>query len=190
MTLPVKRLRVGVTGSPATGKKSIGLALASELGVPFLGLNEMARKAGYLAVGADEPIFDARGFRRAAGRLLPRGGYVVSGLFLSDAIPPRLLDFVVVLRCNPLVLLRRYEERGYGERKRKENLTSEFLDTCLGEAVNAYGRKVREVDVSSRDVAGAVGEVKAVLVPGKFPVGVVDWLSIVRGPEDVFRFML
>lgn len=181
--------RVGITGSPATGKKTIGRALAEEMGVPCLNLNEVAGLAGFLVKeGRGEPKLDAVGFRRAAPKLLPAGGFVISGVFVPEAVPSRLLDKVVVLRCNPLVLAKRYEERGYGAKKTKENLTAEFLDACLGAALQAFGGKVREVDVTGMDLPRALSAVKASL-KGAQPVGQVDWLSLIKGPEDVFRFM-
>jgi adenylate kinase len=187
----VKGLRVGITGSPATGKKTVGKALGAILRVPFLNLNELATGAGYVASQPEgEPIFDARGFSRAAERQLPRGGFVVSGVFLSEAIPSGLLDYVVVLRCNPLVLSERYVKRGYSARKRKENLTAEFLDTSLAGALAAYGDKVREVDTSGKDLATVVKEARSMLEKGKVRLAGVDWLSIVKGPDDVFRFMV
>jgi adenylate kinase len=187
----VKGLRVGITGSPATGKKTVGKALAARLKVPFFNLNEVAAKAGFLiTTGGGEPRLDARGFGRVAGRHLPEGGFVISGVFLDEAIPSRLLDYVVVLRCNPLVLSERYDERGYPQRKKKENLTAEFLDACLGGALEAFGDKVREVDTTGKDLRTVVKETRAALKDGKAAFGSVDWLSLVKGPEDVFRFMV
>jgi adenylate kinase len=187
----VKRSRVGITGSPATGKKTVGKALAARLDVPFLSLNDVARRAGFVArARAGEPKLDTRGFSRVANRYLPQSGFVLAGVLLAEAVPARLLDYVVVLRCSPLVLAERYRERGYPEMKRKENLTAEFLDECLGEALIAYRRKVREVDTTGKDLQAVVGEVGATLKKGDFPVGRLDWLSLVKGPEDVFRFML
>jgi adenylate kinase len=187
----VKELRVGITGSPATGKKTVGEALAVRLKVPFFNLNEVAAKAGFLIpTKGGEPRLDARGFSRVAGLHLPDGGFVVSGVFLAEAIPSRLLDYVVVLRCNPLVLSERYDERGYSQRKKKENLTAEFLDACLGGALEAYGDKVREVDTTGKDLMTVVRETRAALKVGKAAFGSVDWLSLVKGPEDVFRFMV
>jgi adenylate kinase len=181
---------VGITGTPATGKKTVGRALAAELGVPFLSLNEVAAEGGLVvANGGGEPRLDAKGFMKEARRLLPKDGYVLAGVFIPESVPPALLDYVVVLRCNPLVLAKRYEERGYPERKKKENLTAEFLDACLGEAVEAFGGKVREVDVTGRELPDVLGEVKSSLKKGRQMVGRVDWLGLIKGPGDVLRFL-
>jgi adenylate kinase len=186
----VKGLRVGITGSPATGKKTVGSSLALRLRVPFLNLNDVASQAGFVVPAIGEPRLDAKGFSRVAVRYLPEGGYVVSGVFLPEAIPDRLLDYVIVLRCNPLALSGRYDERRYPQAKKKENLTAEFLDACLGAALDAFGDKVREIDTTGKGLLKVVDEVEASLA-GKKPVfGIVDWLSLVKGPEDLLRFMV
>jgi adenylate kinase len=187
----MKGLRVGITGSPATGKKTVGKALAARLKVPFLNLNDVAARAGFLMTTAGgEPKLNARGFSRVAGRHLPAGAFVISGVFLAEAIPSRLLDYVVILRCNPLVLSQRYDERGYSQRKKKENLTAEFLDACLGGALEAFGDKVREVDTTGKDLRTVLKETRSALKDGKATFGNVDWLRLVKGPEDLFRFMV
>lgn len=187
----MRQLRIGITGSPATGKRTLGLALTKELGLPFLSLNEVAKSGGYLVPGVGgEPLLDSEALRRVAAKILPKGGYVVAGVYLAESIPTGLMDYVIVLRCNPLILARRYEERGYDEKKKKENLTAEFLDSCLEAALQSYGKKVREVDSTGKEAAQVLGEVLPTLRRGAFRVGVVDWLSLVGGPEDLVRFMI
>ena len=186
--------RIGITGSPATGKKSVAKMLAKDLGLPSITLNELAHKAACVIdedVKADELVIDIKRLRRALSGLLPKCGYVVSGVYLAEAVPAHLLDRVFVLRCDPRVLLTRYQARDYDERKIKDNLTSEFLDYCLVESLKSFGEKVHEVDTTGKSVAEVVQRLRR-LIEGKWrPLsGSVDWLGLIGGPDELAKWLV
>lgn len=185
--------RIGVTGSPATGKKTISSRLAEALGVPYIDLNEAAESSGSV-LGRDpldgDLVVDVGSLSRAISSLLPEGGFVVSGVYLAEVVPARLLDRVVVLRCDPRVLKSRYESRGYREPKVRENLTAEFLDYCLLKALRRYGERVREVDVTGKGEDEALALVLEALRAPRAKVGRVDWLSTIKDPEEARRFLV
>jgi adenylate kinase len=187
----VRLNRIGVTGSPATGKKTLGRALAARMNVPYFSINELAREGGFLAsVRGQEPTVDTEGLRRVISSLLPPKGFVLSGVFLVDVAPSALLDRVVVLRCSPLVLRKRYLDRGYSQRKVREDLTAEFLDSCLADAIAAYGDKVREIDTTGKEPAQVLALAESSFRKKALRGSGVDWLSLLRGPKDVERFMI
>jgi adenylate kinase len=89
----------------------------------------------------------------------------------------RLAEWAIVLRLSPEVLRRRLLERGYSERKVRENLEAEALDIVLAEAVECC-RRVDEIDTTEltpQEVSGIVERI----IRGelRLPPGQVDWLE-------------
>jgi adenylate kinase len=116
--------------------------------------------------------------RRLARRARAAGAFegvdVVVG-HLAHLLP---LRDVVVLRCHPLALARRLERaRRGGARERLENVVAEATDVVRWEAVGP-GRRVVEVDTTSRSVASVARSVSRFVrsrVAGPQPR--IDWLA-------------
>ena len=93
---------LGITGTPCTGKKTIAPLVASRLGMTYVELNAIARR---LPLSASEGEFevDVRKLRSSLlrGRI---SGAVVSGHLLPAVLKDGELDFLAVLRCEPMVL--------------------------------------------------------------------------------------
>jgi adenylate kinase len=129
--------RIGVTGSPATGKRSIGLALSRISGLNFLSINDyaMRHKLGHWMHGEFE-VDTAR----IKGKI-PCEGSVVVGHLLPYVVPGNDLEFVAILRCSPSVLRKRYSERAYPMTKIQENIQAEALDLIAQRTLAIFGRK-------------------------------------------------
>jgi len=65
--------------------------------------------------------------------------------------PLRLIDLVVVLRCDHTKLWERLEERNYPLHKIQENNTSEIMEVCLAEAIESYPKEI-VIQLSSESV--------------------------------------
>jgi adenylate kinase len=83
---------------------------------------------------------------------------------------------IIVLRCEPEVLAKRLESRGYSCEKVLENVQSEVLDVILCEATDT-DIPVFEVDCSHNDVSVTADSIEEILkgktddyLPGK-----TDW---------------
>lgn len=89
----------------------------------------------------------------------------------------RFAEWAIVMRLSPEVLRRRLEERGYSERKIRENLEAEALDIVLTEAVQCC-RRVDEIDTTGLTALEVSGLVERI-VRGelRLPPGQVDWLE-------------
>ncbi|MCS7117075.1 MAG: adenylate kinase family protein [Nitrososphaerota archaeon] len=183
--------RIGITGSPGTGKKSVGRIIAERLNYDFLDLNDLAIR-GNAVIGRDEREFivDPKKLRRLALKAIDKKDVVIVGHLLPSVFKKDEIDFIVVLRCSPWELMNRYVSRGYSEKKAKENVGAEILDVCLVEALKVFGkRKVYEIDTTGKtpeEVAEKIislynGEVK------KEPIG-IDWLTKVVEAGDLHKF--
>jgi adenylate kinase len=143
-------LRIGITGSPGTGKKSVGKELSKILNCEPVFLNELAieSSAGYWKGRGyqREFIVDVEKIRK---KKIETKNRIVIGHLLPYVLQRKNLDFVAILRCSPRILKRRYKSRRYGNQKIEENLLAEVLDVISFEALKTFGKsKVAEFDTS------------------------------------------
>jgi broad-specificity NMP kinase len=185
-------VKVGLTGSPSTGKTSVGSGLARRLAVTHVELLEVAKSNGcgrYLRSG--EFLLDERKLGLAVRQELRRlKSYVVSGNYLWDFVPPKSIDHVFVLRCDPRVLKERYEKLGYPKGKKRDNLVAEAIGYVYFECLRSYGEKVVEVDTTGKTCEGTVRLIISML-SGRRRVGkAVDWLDRAAGDPSLLRLLL
>ena len=60
-------------------------------------------------------------------------GIVLDG-HLSHYLSCKLVDYVIVVRCDVRTLRKRLVKRGYSKKKVEENVEAEIMETCLIEA--------------------------------------------------------
>jgi len=167
-------MKIALTGTPGTGKTTIGKILRERYGVEVVDLNEVIRVHQYYA-GWDENR-DCLIVDLEALRAHPFSEDVVLEGHLSHNL---LVDRVVVLRTNPVALRRRLHKKAFAEKKINENVEAEILDVILAEAVKWHGNNVYEVDST-----GTVSE-SAQVVWGitqghsleRFVAGQCDWTA-------------
>ena len=144
-----------VTGTPACGKSRLSKPLAKRLGYQYLELTPFLVKHG-LSEGYNKKIRTYEvaipRMRRFLDPLLEKArdhhaGIVIDG-HLSHELSPRLVDVVVVVRCDLKTLHRRLLLRKYSPAKVQENMDAEIFGVCEEEA-RAYGHRVVVVDGTS-----------------------------------------
>lgn len=165
-------MHVALTGTPGTGKSSVGVALERR-GYVVIDLDELARREG-LIVGRDE----ARQTDEIDVDALRRAVRVPAKIAFLKGHYSHLMDvnLAIVLRCRPSVLRSRLEERGWPEAKVRENVEAEAIDVILQEATSRLPF-VFEIDTSNTTAAQTAERVLAILQgkrEGHEP-GSVDW---------------
>ena len=73
--------------------------------------------------------------------VMEAGGRVVE-YHAADLFPERWFDLVLVLRVENGVLYSRLEERGYPEKKLRDNVEAEIMQVILDEAREAYREEI------------------------------------------------
>lgn len=179
--LPVLDIVIlSITGTPGTGKSSVGASLASK-GRTVVELGDLVREH-HLYAGMDEERgsleVDPEELSERIPSLLPDGEVILVG-HLSHYVDP---DLVLVLRCRPSVLRKRLEARDWPPAKVQENVEAEALDVILVEAVES-GRETVELDTTELTTEQAVASVEEILAGErkKYEVGHVDWSQEVMG---------
>lgn len=173
-------MRIALSGTPGTGKTSVGKALAVR-GHAVFEVNDLAKERGLLGRldrRRSTREVDVEALDRALEEWRPSHRVILVG-HLSHLMT---VDLIIVLRCRPSIVAERLRARGYSEGKVRENAEAEALDVILVEAVET-GREVREIDTSSisaEDTADAFEEILAG-EKEKYAVGHIDWSEEVLG---------
>lgn len=160
--------KIVITGTPCVGKTTLAAELAKELGVPVISVNDFAVSNGYYCVkpGEAEKTVDVKktGVELSKHLATLKDGYVVEGHLACEFELP--CDAVVVLRCHPGVLVKRYHERKYPKAKTDDNLLCELLDYCQTIAEFNYPKgKIVQIDnsqnLSAKETLARVEEKKS-----------------------------
>ena len=167
--------RIGITGSPGTGKKTVGKALADILHLEFVSINEFAIRNHFGSRENSEYVVDVRKLR---GRIHTKARIVV-GHLLPYLVPNKDLDLVVVLRCSPKLLRKRYSLRHYPEEKIIENIEAEMIGLIADKAAQVYSpSKLAEFDTSRTRPASIARRIVNIIKGKTAPsFGSIDWLT-------------
>jgi len=160
-------VKIGVTGTPGTGKSTISKHLSGKV-VDIKGYMEennlgTKNENGEIEIGIEK-------LRKNTPEEPQNQDLILEG-HLAHFLD---LDYCIVLRCNPEELRERLSKRDYTQTKIEENIESEKMDLILSQAVQNQ-EKVFEVDTSSRDIQEVVMEVQEGIKEKKDRKGVVDW---------------
>ena len=139
---------LGVTGTPGTGKKSVAVELAALLGFTAKDLNVLARELGCAEQTDESVVVDIKRLGQALrGRAWCE--IVLHGHLLPDLFRGEEIDYVAVLRCDPLLLKERLGARGYRGDHLRENVEAELIGVSLSASLQSFGAsRVHEFDTS------------------------------------------
>ncbi|HEU17147.1 MAG TPA: adenylate kinase [Methanolinea sp.] len=159
----------GITGTPGTGKSSVGEELSSR-GYTVVRLTETT---GPYRLEKDEErdtvVIDEDSW---ASEFSPVEGFVEG--HLAHLLP---CDLIVVLRCRPDVLVGRLRGRGYSLPKVRENAEAEAIDLILIECLEGFeARQIYELDTTDKSVLECTDMIEK-FVRGEIPpsFGEIDW---------------
>lgn len=153
-------MKVGITGTPGTGKTTVAEHLENKV----ISLKEFAADRN---LGEQKELFQID-IEKVKENLPSQ--YWVEG-HLAHKLD---LDYCIVLRTKPEELKKRLDERGYSEEKVRENVEAEAMDLILSEAVQR-DFPVYELDTTEKTAEEAVDEIKKAVENKKERTGVVDW---------------
>lgn len=98
----------------------------------------------------DSDIVDEDKLLDALEPKLEKGGVIVDW-HVCEVFPERLIDLVIVLRCDSSILFERLTKRGYKDNKIQENLDVEIMDVLIQEAKDSYKSEI-VIELRSDDV--------------------------------------
>ncbi|MEE8239122.1 MAG: AAA family ATPase [Nitrososphaerales archaeon] len=179
---------IGITGNPATGKKSVASLLSRKFRLDLIDLNSFAKLHSAKGNINESNVNTVLLGKELRDYLVGRTrGAIVSGHLLPSVLSEIDLDIVIVLRCSPERLLDRYRNRGYSKKKIKENIIAEAIGVISSAVLKCFEMpKVAEIDTSKTNPA-EVAQVISSILKGKTEkrVGLIDWLPTMINNEDL-----
>lgn len=150
---------------------------AKALGLRLVSIDELARDHGLLDGSHGDDEVDVRKLRRKLEVDL-HGPALVYGHLLPQAIGPDSMIKVVVLRCEPSVLKKRLEARGYARNKVIANVEAELIGLVSSEAFEMFGeRRTFEIDTSITSPAEASRLAVSGIRENSGPRKKIDWTT-------------
>jgi len=164
-------MKIAITGTPGVGKTSVAEKL-KEKGYNVLKIDDIYEK---FVIGYDEErqskIVDEEKMDDYIKKLKEEGILFIEG-HLSHLLS---VDAVILLRCHPKELEKRLRDKGWDERKIRENLEAEALDIILERALEKHSL-IWEIDTTNMPLNEVVKKIEW-LVKNKPPpsYGKIDW---------------
>ena len=182
---------IGITGSPATGKKSIGKIVADSLKYKFLDLNKIALESGGVLSDGEDFEVDTDKLRKQVLRKIKGRKVVLVGHLLPFILSQDEIEFVAVLRCSPKELESRYSKRAYSNKKIKDNISSEILDICFASALRSFGPStIAEFDTTERQPNDIAKDIRLVWSgDAKRSFGKINWLSEIFTEDLIKKYL-
>ena len=182
---------IGITGSPATGKKSIGKIVADSLKYKFLDLNKIALESGGVLSDGEDFEVDTDKLRKQVLRKIKGRKVVLVGHLLPFILSQDEIEFVAVLRCSPKELEARYSKRAYSNKKIKDNISSEILDICFASALRSFGPStIAEFDTTERQPNDIAKDIRLVWSgDAKRSFGKINWLSEIFTEDLIKKYL-
>ncbi|AMD22047.1 HGL293Wp [Eremothecium sinecaudum] len=130
-----------ISGTPGCGKTTICKLLKAKLdNYKYYNISDFAKEQNCYE-GYDEErkshIVDEDKLLDILEAPLRLGGNIIDW-HVNDIFPERLIDLVVVLRCDNSILYSRLQERNYHDSKIEENIDAEIMGVVLQDARDSY----------------------------------------------------
>jgi adenylate kinase len=180
---------VALTGTPGTGKTSVSKFLSDTYFV--IDLNKLATEKNFI-IGIDNDrdskIIDIERLDDYINM-----SYKNNSIFIVDGHLSHLLksvDKVIILRCDPNILIKRLSKKGWNKDKIKENIEAEILDIILCETVDIHSDKnIFEIDTTKKSIHDVAYLIKEIIKSGfrnvkTYNIGNIDWSEEILNKFD------
>ncbi len=166
-------MKIAITGTPGTGKSTVGKILSERLGIPVYNLSQLIKEKGFYTEFDEKRKAYVVDLEKLKEFFKDKENYIAEGL-VAHYIPA---DPIVVLRARPEVIVERLKPRGYSEEKLKENAEAERLAVIATEVFeNPLDCRVVHIDTTDR-TPEEVAELIERALKGEEVFDDVDWLE-------------
>jgi adenylate kinase len=179
-------MSIVITGNPGVGKHTITHKIADRLKLPILDINRIAKDSGLFEQNQDTNDIDTKKLGKIFEQKIS-GKNIIVGHLAPYILHEKQIKIMIVLRRDPYQLISVYRDRGYTERKIKENTGSEILGIIAHDAANQFREKVFQINVSQKTISETVEKTINVIF-GDTNDDVVDWLELIRSNNDLEKF--
>jgi adenylate kinase len=126
-----------VSGTPGTGKTTFAKEYAKKHNLEYIDVNKIIDEYN-LSLEYDNElqtkIIDTNKLNEVLIKIIKNNKNIVIDSHLSHYLPKKYVDKCFITKCELKVLKKRLTNRGYSEKKIRDNLDAEIFDTCRIEA--------------------------------------------------------
>ncbi|WP_428325836.1 adenylate kinase family protein [Nitrosopumilus sp.] len=181
-------MSIVITGTPGVGKHTIGKELAQKSKLDIIDINEVAKNSGLFEKNDETNDVDTEKLQEILKEKISNRCIII-GHLAPYVLEKEKITKIIVLRRSPYDLIKVYNERGYSDKKSKENASSEILGVITYDAKNQFQDKVVQINVTDRSIQETVDKIKSV-ISGDMNSEEVDWLDLVTKNNDLKKFFV
>ena len=181
-------MSIVITGTPGVGKHTIGKELAEKLELEIVDINEIAKNSGLFEKNDESNDVDTEKLHEILREKIS-DGCIIIGHLAPYVLDNEKINRVIVLRRSPYDLIQVYGERGYSDKKSKENSSSEILGVITYDARNQFQDKVIQINVTDRNVNDVLEKAESA-ISGNMDTEEVDWLELITENNDLEKFFV
>ena len=168
-----------LTGNPGVGKHTTASEIMKQNAMyEIIDINNLA-----IELGLTEKAKETLGVYVAELKIKMKQKISNNSLIVGHLAPYVLdesdVDVAIVLRKNPMDLIKVFKDRGYSKEKIKSNAAAEFIGVTFNDSISSFGEeKTFQIDTTNKtpeQVTSVIDEI----VNGKDKGDVVDWFHLV-----------
>ena len=184
----IRIMGIVITGNPGVGKHTISQQIAQKMKLSVLDINEVAKDSGLFGEENGSSTNDIDVVK--LGEIMRQkilGKDIIVGHLAPYVIDENQIKIAIVLRRSPYDLVAVYKDRGYSDKKIRDNAGSEILGIIANDAIARFGVKTFQINVSSRTVEETAEKIIDTIT-GRSEGEDIDWLDLVRKNNDLGKF--
>ena len=181
-------MSIVITGTPGVGKHTIGKELSQKLELEIVDINEIAKKSGLYEQNDESNDVDTEKLKEILREKISNKCIII-GHLAPYVLDNEKINIVIILKRSPYDLIQVYEERGYSDKKSKENASSEILGVITYDAINQFQDKVVQINVTGKSIQEVLEKVESA-ISGSMDSEEVDWLELVTKNDDLKKFFV
>ncbi|WP_457679619.1 adenylate kinase family protein [Thermovibrio sp.] len=167
-------MRIGITGTPGTGKSTLGELLSKKLNLKLYNLSRLIKEKKLYEEYDEKREAYAVSVEKLREFFKGKDKFVAEGL-VAHYLP---VDYLIILRARPETVKERLKERPYSKEKVEENAEAERVAVIPTEALELGNfKKVIHLDTTNKSPEEVAGLVEKLIRKGEELFEEVDWLE-------------
>ena len=177
--LVLKMCMLVLTGNPGVGKHTTASEIMKQNAMyEIIDINNLAIELGLTEKAKETLEVYVAELKIKMKQKVSKNSLIV-GHLAPYVLDESDVDVVIVLRKNPMDLIKVFKNRGYSKEKIKSNTAAEFIGVTFNDSISAFGEeKTYQIDTTNKNpeqVTSVIDEI----VNGKNKGDIVDWFHLV-----------
>ena len=177
--LVLKMCMLVLTGNPGVGKHTTASEIMKQNAMyEIIDINNLAIELGLTEKAKETLEVYVAELKIKMKQKVSKNSLIV-GHLAPYVLDESDVDVVIVLRKNPMDLIKVFKNRGYSKEKIKSNTAAEFIGVTLNDSITSFGEeKTFQIDTTNK-TPEQVTSIIDKIVNGKNKGDVVDWFHLV-----------